>query len=451
MDRDRNTSPSHRRSTARYFFVKCPISFLLLAIVVMNASTMVQAQNEAQTNADNLQMLSTSIATGNGGNVYFLNTSQNLVYEVSQGSQIPVNCCAGLAINKFNRPRAIAADQEGNLYVADTGNNRVVKINATGQPSVVNTANYQFSNPSGVAVDKNGDLYVADTGNNRVVKINAPGQPSVVNIASYQLSKPSGIAVDQNGNLYIADTGNNRIIKVTPSGTPELLLGGQLNQPFSIVPDNAGSAYISQAGSASSQISTQGGDAPSIVASFSSTDIVLQQGQGPQSPVTSFTITLTPHGGFNQTLTLSFLGLPPNTAGIFSPPTVTFDGDTPVVETMSLGIVGTGQSIYLTKNESPTRFASKSHGYIAVAGLVPFSLLLLIGLRKPPKAWENSRRITGFFVLLLLLPATISMTAGCSGGIPGGSANNSYTSTLVARTLNGNTIYQLGSIQISVQ
>ena len=70
-----------------------------------------------------------------------------------------------------------------------------------------------LSSPTGIVQDSSGNLFIADTGNNRVVK--APWTGS-------GLSAPEAVAVDPSGNVYIADTGNNRIVKVPWTGSPEL-------------------------------------------------------------------------------------------------------------------------------------------------------------------------------------------------------------------------------------
>jgi len=78
----------------------------------------------------------------------------------------------------------------------------------------------QFAGPTYVAVDSNGNVYVADTGNNRISKFDAAGGSAVIFVAG--LSGPTGIAVDSSDNVYVADTGTNTIKKYSSAGVPDL-------------------------------------------------------------------------------------------------------------------------------------------------------------------------------------------------------------------------------------
>ena len=86
---------------------------------------------------------------------------------------------SGEADGLFNAPQDVAVDEVGNLYVADTGNHRIQKLDADGNVldkwGSPGTADGQFDHPAGVAVDKGGNVYVADTGNDRIQQFNANG------------------------------------------------------------------------------------------------------------------------------------------------------------------------------------------------------------------------------------------------------------------------------------
>jgi sugar lactone lactonase YvrE len=195
----------------------------------------------------------------------------------------------GLATSaQLNAPFNVAPDSEGNLFIADTSNNRIRKVTAAG---VINTVagtgapafggdggpatSAQLWLPGGIAVDAAGNLFIADTFNNRIRKVTAAGVISSIAgtgtagfggdggpATSAQLNEPHGIAVDPAGNLFIADSGNNRIRKVTADGVISTVAGtgdpgfsadggpatlAKLNVPFNVALDAAGDLFIADA------------------------------------------------------------------------------------------------------------------------------------------------------------------------------------------------------------
>ena len=138
----------------------------------------------------------------------------------------------------------MAVDSAGNVYVADSGNNRIRKIEVakavltlagSGTRGFANGrgAAAQFNQPHGVAVDSVGNVYVADYNNDRIRKItiktvNSQEVADVDNLAgsgtggfangrgaAAQFNNPTGVAVDSGGNIYVADSTNHRIRKIT--------------------------------------------------------------------------------------------------------------------------------------------------------------------------------------------------------------------------------------------
>ena len=129
----------------------------------------------------------------------------------------------------FNTPSGLAIDDDGNLYVADTANNRIRKVTSEGVVSTIagdGTAGYvdgpaaqaRFNGPIGVATDNQGNVYVADTYNDRIRKISSDGNVTTI-AAGITFDTPCGVVVTTDGSLIVADTGNNQLRKIAPDGS----------------------------------------------------------------------------------------------------------------------------------------------------------------------------------------------------------------------------------------
>jgi len=134
----------------------------------------------------------------------------------------------------LSRPVGLAFDRAGVLYVGDSGNHRVRRIDARGVITSLDLSSWSKSNvwsPRGLAFDKAGNLYVSDSFDCQIVRISAGNLLSIVAgtgtcgfggdggpAASAQLDGPSGLAFDSAGALYIADTNNQRIRRVDGRG-----------------------------------------------------------------------------------------------------------------------------------------------------------------------------------------------------------------------------------------
>jgi tripartite motif-containing protein 71 len=143
---------------------------------------------------------------------------------------------AGRAPGEFNHPDAVAVNGAGEAYVADTANNRIVKLSPTGSPLAQwgsrGTGEGRFRSPTGVAVDGAGTVYVVDSENNRVQAFDANGvlleKWGLRGAAVGEFSQPTAIATDCGGSVYVADTNNNRVERfamAAPAGAGCLAAG----------------------------------------------------------------------------------------------------------------------------------------------------------------------------------------------------------------------------------
>ncbi len=180
---------------------------------------------------------------------------------------------------QFNGLAGVAADYQGNVYVADKANNIIRKITSDGTVSnfagsgtagstngAAGTA--RFNAPSDVAIGPLGNVYVADSANHRIRKITPEGVVSTFSgsgtagstngvAGTARFNNPSGIAVDASGNVYVADTNGHRVRKIDTNGTASTLAGSgtagttnalgtaaRFNSPSGIALDKDGNAYV---------------------------------------------------------------------------------------------------------------------------------------------------------------------------------------------------------------
>lgn len=160
--------------------------------------------------------------------------------------------------SRLKNPRGIALDATGNIWIADTGNDRLQKFNADGNLLQVigrsGSGEGELRSPSGVAVSPKGNLMVADTGNRRV-QVFSPkgvflGAFSTSGRKDGQFKEPVAVAVDSSDNIYIVDRGSDRIMKHDSAGNQIWAAGrsgkldGEFSAPESIVVSPDGEIYV---------------------------------------------------------------------------------------------------------------------------------------------------------------------------------------------------------------
>ena len=186
-------------------------------------------------------------------------------------------------------PAGLAADEAGNLFVADSGNHRVRRIGPDGViKTVAGTGRFgsvgdggpaaeaYLWGPSGLAVGKDGSLFVADRGNHRVRRIDRGGVIETVAGARFsgysgdlgaaaaaRLFGPEGLALDPEGNVYVGDVGNHRVRKIDLAGVITTVAGNgtigfsgdgepgsnaSIYQPEALAADTAGNLFIADSG-----------------------------------------------------------------------------------------------------------------------------------------------------------------------------------------------------------
>ncbi len=242
----------------------------------------------------------TAVAIDLEGSLYFVDRDSYRVRKVDSSGRVTTVAGSGLfgysgdggpatSARLGERVEGLAVDREGNVYIADTENYRIRRVDPTGTiETIAGTGAWGTGGDGGpatsagltavygLAVDVAGNLYIADTWDDRIRKIDSDGVITTVAgvgeeglggdggpATEARLDKPHGVAVDSSGGLYIADSDNHRVRRVDPRGTITTIAGtghrgfrgdggpgteAALAEPHAVTVDAVGAVYVADSG-----------------------------------------------------------------------------------------------------------------------------------------------------------------------------------------------------------
>lgn len=217
------------------------------------------------------------LAVDSGGNLYISDATDNRVRKVSPSGIITTVAGAGSLGNpgfsgdgglataaKLQSPEGVALDAQGNVYIADTGNGRIRKVDTNGVITTVAgngngvsitgdggpATNAPLNTPTDVAVDGQGNLYIVDSGNRAIRKVSngvistilhgnfGTCNTAPVPAAAADIGRPVAVATDASGNLFVADESADCVLMMEPNGQVSTAAGGGSKTPADNIPAN---------------------------------------------------------------------------------------------------------------------------------------------------------------------------------------------------------------------
>jgi polygalacturonase/sugar lactone lactonase YvrE len=365
------------------------------------------------------------VAVDAAGNIYIADTGNNLVRRVDAISGVIGTASSGCIESEavypmpMSQPTGLAVDLHENVYIADTGNNRVCRIDplsgqtetAVGTGTVCSHAQDSegddcpplqstLNAPTGLAVDVTGDLFIADTGNKLLREVNL-GTGLITSVTGkYEIfTNPTGVAVDAAGDVYFADSANHTVGVIGAASVMPITLAGQagisgpaganggpassfeLDSPFDIAVNGLGNVYVSDTGNDRllsinrSQLSMQFGtvsggstSSPQTATIWNTGNYALKLSWPPPAPGGGFTVSggtcksgvLAP--GYYCTLEVTFS---PVTAGL-STEALTINSNAP--NSPQIQLSGTGTNIVVAITPTVT-ITCGAEGYFVFDGM----------------------------------------------------------------------------------
>jgi outer membrane protein assembly factor BamB len=191
------------------------------------------------------------VAVDDSGRIYVADAAERVHVFDARGEPLQSFGQPGSLPNQFSQIADLIIDTAGDLYVVDTGNARIQKLNLlTGLLTTFGDTGDDvalLSRPQGIAANPEGDVYVGDATSGRILKYASDG--TLINVLDTGIGELRDIAVDSQGYLYGTDGADGVVCVIDPSGGTQSRLGeGQLSDPWGVAVDAAGRVYVSDAG-----------------------------------------------------------------------------------------------------------------------------------------------------------------------------------------------------------